>query len=378
MKNKEGFSDFLLRELYKAYYDARKGGKRRTIDEHCFEMNEMENLVRLRDSIIRRKYYPHRGVAFIVDKPVTREIFAAPFVDRVIHHFIYNHSAPWWDTRFLPCCYACRKGMGTLYGIKHLQHQMRRASQGGKVPAVVVKRDLRGYFMSLDHKKLYERVCWGLDHQFLERGPLYNTLKFLWGRIIFDNPKKGVKRRGSLQDWDRLPPDKSLFCQPKGRGIVIGNLTSQLLSNIFLSQLDHYIVRELGYKNYGRYVDDFFIVVPQTELGALLKDMEEINLFLDRLGLVLHPNKCKNIPVENGVDFLGARVFIDHIEIGKRLRHNCARTIRRIASTGKGKLESLTSYSGHTAYLDSHRFMAKAFRDVGWDYIFPKNFPKKR
>ncbi len=169
----DDFSDFLLRELFEAYHEARKGGKRDTTDEHQFEVNDIDNLVRMRDGILAETYQPHRGVAFIVNKPVTREIFAAPFADRVVHHFLYKHAIQWWETRFLPCSYACRKGMGTKSGILDLQHKMRRVSQDGKVPAVVVKRDLRGYFMSLSHPKLYERVCWGLDRQYPEKGALY-------------------------------------------------------------------------------------------------------------------------------------------------------------------------------------------------------------
>ena len=80
--------------------------------------------------------------------------------------------------------------------------------------------------MSLNHQKLYERISWGLDRQFPEGGELYRTLKYLWHEIIFDQPTIGVKIRGKKSNWNNLPADKSLFYQPEGRGIVIGNLTS--------------------------------------------------------------------------------------------------------------------------------------------------------
>ena len=260
------FHDYLYQELLEAYYKARVGGKRTTEDEHRFEINDLENIFRLRDAIIAHRYHPSRGVAFIIHDPVVREVFAAPFVDRIVHHFLFKHTNAWWEPRLINSAYSCRKGKGTLYGIKDLQRKIRRVSANGTIDTIIVKRDLRGYFMSLNHDKLYQRVLWGLNRQFPEGGTLYRTLKYLWREIIFDHPTHNIRIRGKRSDWDELPADKSLFHQPEGRGIVIGNLTSQLLSNIYLDQLDRFITIALGYKNYGRYVDDFFIVIPTTKL----------------------------------------------------------------------------------------------------------------
>lgn len=366
------FSDYLYQELLEAYYKARVGGKRKTEDEHRFEANDIENILRLRDSIMARTYKPSRGVAFIIHDPVTREVFAAPFTDRVIHHFLFKHTNAYWEPRLINAAYSCRKGKGTLYGIKDLQRKMRRVSQNGTKDAVVVKCDLRGYFMSLNHKKLFQRICWGLDRQFPEKGELYRTLKYLWREIIFDDPTKDIKIRGRKSDWDTLPADKSLFSQPKDRGIVIGNLTSQLLSNIYLDQLDRYIMLILGYKNYGRYVDDFITVVTKEELPKLMRDLHKIKRYLEKLGLVLHPNKTTVTPVKDGVEFLGTKVYWDHITPGKRISKNFADAAYRLATTGEGKLSSISSYDGHLAHYDSHKMLKKIYDGVGWDYPYPK------
>lgn len=128
------FARFLLHELWVAYYTARKG-KRHTVDEHRYELNAMEDTIDLRDSIMRRYYKPSRGVAFIVRDPVIREIVAAPFRDRVVHHFLYNICADWWDRRFIPDSYSCRKGKGTLYGQKRLAHHLRQVTENYTIPA---------------------------------------------------------------------------------------------------------------------------------------------------------------------------------------------------------------------------------------------------
>lgn len=373
------FENFLLSELYEAYYKARINGKRKTQDEHRFEANEQENLVRLRDSIIARTYKPSRGVAFIIKDPVTREVFAAPFPDRIVHHFAFKHTDSWWGHRLLPCAYSCREDKGTREGIYDLQHKIRRVSQNGTKKTVVVKCDFRGYFMSIPHQKAYQRIVWGLNQQSPDGDELCRTLKFLWHQIIFDDPAAGVTIRGRKSDWHDLPADKSLFTQPKDRGQVIGNLTSQQLSNIYLDQLDRFVVITLGLKNYGRYVDDFFFVLPTDQLDHFLAEiLPQIEQFTHSLDLTLHPKKLKIIPIEEGVDFLGAKVYHDHIVPGQRISQNYADTIYKLATTGEGKLDSITSYDGHLAHFSSHKLSQKLWNGVGWDYPYPQLTPKQK
>ncbi|MDO4508146.1 MAG: RNA-directed DNA polymerase, partial [Candidatus Saccharibacteria bacterium] len=299
----------LLFELTVAYNEARRGGKRGTYDEHNFEINEAKNLIELRDSLLDHTYHPSRSSAHIIYKPVIREIFSAPFRDRVVHHWLYSAVYDWWDRRFIEDSYSCREGKGTKYGIERLARHIQSASDNYEKEVYVIKLDIQGYFMSLDREKLYARTIWGLDKQFKnKRDWRYELLKFCWGQVIFDDPCRGVKKKGWPNDWKDLPKSKSLFYQPKGKGIVIGNLTSQLLSNVYLDQLDRYIVFDLGYKHYGRYVDDFYIVVTEEELEKAKEDVKAIEEFLARLGLTLHPKKRSIQPAKNGVAFLGAVV----------------------------------------------------------------------
>lgn len=389
------FEDFLLRELWHAYDCARKG-KRKTVDEQRFELNDMENLIFLRDSIIQRRYKPSRGVAFIVRDPVIREIVAAPFRDRVIHHFLYNVCADWWDRRFIIDSYSCRVGKGTLFGQQRLSTHIRRATKNHTRPAFVVKLDIQGYFMSLDHRKLYERICWGLDRQFRynpntvphvpldnkeyhhrngirchasDRDQLYQVVKFLWHQIIHDDPMKNIIIRGPRSDWRELPVSKSLFNQPKGRGIVIGNLTSQLLSNIFLDQLDRYITFDLGYKHYGRYVDDFFIIVPDEQREQLLRDVNAIQKFLEReLNLTLHPKKQYRQPVDKGIPFIGTVVYPRFIVPSRRSRRKAFEAAYKLSTRGEGDIDGFVSRMGTTKHINSRRFFKKLFDSFGWEY----------
>lgn len=378
------FEHYLIDEFWLAYNNARKG-KRHTVDEHRFELNAMANIINLCHAATRRHYCPGRGVAFIVRDPVIREIVAAPFRDRVIHHFLYNICADWWDRRFIPDSYSCRKGKGTLYAEKRVLRHITQVTQHYTTSAFAVKLDIQGYFMSLQHEKLYQRILWGLEQQFYhssksdlennircsptDKTKLYNLLKYLWHQVIFDKPMQNIAIRGQRSDWKLLPHSKSLFNQPAGQGIVIGNLTSQLLSNIFLDQLDRFVNFELGYKHYGRYVDDFFIIVPLEKREQLLRDIPIIRHYLkSQLGLTLHPRKQHAQVVEKGIPFVGGVIYPGFIVPGKRSKRKCYQSAYKLAAGANSNLEGFVSRLGSLEHICHRKFLKQLFDSFGWDY----------
>lgn len=368
-----GIRQWLLLELTRAFQEARKG-KLKTCDEHSFEEHWIENLVNLRDSILENRYRPSASVAFVIFDPMVREIFAAPFRNRVVHHFLYNMQAGWWDRRFIYDSYSCRVGKGTLFGVRRAQRFMQKVTENYTKKAYIVKLDIRGYFMSLPREKLYERVSWGLKQQFKDvisnrmGYQIYKICDFLWRRILFDDPASKAWRRGPMANWNPkiLPSEKSLFSQPPGQGIVIGNLTSQLVSNIYLDQLDRYIFYELGYKNYGRYVDDFFIMVSEKEYEKLKMDIPRIEYFLkSELGLTLHARKRYCQEVKKGMSFLGARVYPHCLYPSDRLQKRFDHAAKELMY-GYKNTESIISYLGIMLHLDSKNLEQKIFEKYGW------------
>ncbi len=356
-------------EMYAAHIEARRDGKRGTHDENRFEVFEMENLKTLCDSIVNRTYKPARGVAHIIHNPVIREIFAAPYQDRIVHHWIYLNIYDWWDHRFIYDSYSCREGKGTLFGIQRASHHIDSCMQKYG-SANIIKLDIEGYFMRINRKKLYDRMIWGLNQQFKNnRNWKYDLLKYVIKEIILDDPCNGVRRKGWPKDWEKLPKSKSLFCQPEGVGIVIGNLTSQVFSNSYLDQLDRFVKLELKYEYYGRYVDDFFIVVPDEQLEKAKLDILEIEKYLKNfLGLTLHPKKRSIQPAKNGFAFLGATIYPNRsIYPGKRLVKNFKKAVYEVA-TGQRDPESITSYLGHLKYMKADKLIRQVFNSVGWDY----------
>ena len=333
-------ADWLAKELKKAYLDARRGKTKKPEVEKFDAIAESE-LAALAKEIHSRRYVPRPTTAFIENKPVKREIFAAAFRDRVVHHFLFNQVSKWWDARFIEDNYSCRIGKGTLYGIRRLDHHIRSVSRNYTRPAYILKLDLQGYFMSLDRKKLYKRAMWGLDRQFPDKGYVYQLCKFLWKVIIFNDPLKDAVFNCPRSAWKGLPPSKSLFHQPLGRGVAIGNLTSQLLSNIYLDQLDRFVTFELGFKHYGRYVDDFYLI--STNKAELVEASKVIERYVSsELSLVLHPRKRHLQECNKGVAFLGAVVYPFRLHPGKRLKHNLVAAL----SNADCSPETEASYKG--------------------------------
>ena len=378
---KIGLARWLKNQLADAFKDARRG-KTGTHDEHNFEINHLKNLDNLAESILLHVYKTSSSTAFVVKEPVPREVFAASFRDRSVHHFLYNMSADWWDRRFIDGSSSCRKGRGTLFAVKKAQQHMRRASANGTKKAWIIKCDLKGYFMSLPREKVYQRIHWGLRKQFdcvLERPmgkQVFAICDYLWRVTIMDDPVSRAVKRGNPHDWDPniLPPDKSLFNHPQGEGIVIGNLTSQLASNIYLDQLDRFVTLTLGYKNYGRYVDDFYFIVEDKDYKKAKENLSVIRQYLkDELDLTLHPKKLQIQPVSHGMEFVGARVYLRTLYPSDRLQARLKRAAYRLAS-GQGSedklLTSFQSYLGLVSHYNADQFLSEIFNNLGWDYPY--------
>ena len=369
----EGLTRWFVMALTDAFEDARKG-KLRTHDEHHFELNYVQNITSLANSALSRRYRPGSSTTFIVREPMMREIFAAPFRDRVIHHFLYNMSAGWWDRRFIYTSSSCREGKGTLFAARMAQKHLRQVTMGGRKKAWVAKFDLKGYFMSLPRQKLYERVHKGLRAQFsgVLDEPLgyqiYSLCDFLWKMILLDDPVEKAVRKGKLSDWKELPPEKSLYNQMAGVGIVIGNLTSQLVSNIYLDQLDRYVTHALGYRFYGRYVDDFYIMVGDEDLPRLKEDIKKIRAFLkDELKLTLHPKKFSLQPAQYGTKFVGTRVYPHALIPDRRLQGKFRAAAWQLAH-GYDNMETLVSYLGMMKHLDADKLVREAFEELRWGF----------
>lgn len=308
-EQEERHEGHLLTDLFKAYFEARKN-KRNTRGQLAFEMDLEHNLIELYEEIRHRTYRPEPCICFVVHRPVKREVFASQFRDRVVHHLLCSYLAPLFDKRMIFDSYSCRKKKGTKAGIERIEHHIRSCTDNYRRKAYILKMDLKGYFMSIDKKLLYDIITDDLARfarKRDERMPDPGLTDFLLRSILFRDPTADCLMHGRPEEREGLPPSKSLFHSAPGTGLPIGDLTSQLFSNILLGRLDEYVKRTLGCRHYGRYVDDFYIV--GRHRSRLLGLVPLLRMFLrNELRLELHPHKTELQPCTRGICFLGACV----------------------------------------------------------------------
>ncbi|MEI6691078.1 MAG: RNA-directed DNA polymerase, partial [bacterium] len=266
--------------VLKAYINCRQN-KRKTINALKFEMNLEHNLAELLLELQNRTYKPGKSICFVVTKPKPREIFAAEFCDRVVHHILINQVQKIWEEKiFIDDSYACRPGKGNHYGVERLQKYAKEFSYYGSF-------DIANFFGSIDKLVIYESFAKVI--RTINR-PDWWKEEILWlsKTIIFHNPANNYTYKGDPKLKDLVSPYKSLIHKDGMTGMPIGNLTSQFLANVYLNELDQFVTKTLGAKGYGRYVDDFVVFANSKE--ELRNWRDQITKFLcDELHIQLHP-----------------------------------------------------------------------------------------
>lgn len=314
-----------LEELFEAYYDCRYN-KRNTNNALAFEIDYESNLIQLQNDINDNNYQIGRSIAFIVNNPVKREIFAADFRDRIVHHFIINKLNPLFEKLFIYDSYSCRVGKGSHFGIQRLNNFIRKCSKNYTEDCYILKLDIRGFFMHINKNILFEKL-----ENFINEKYLFDDKELilkLFNKVIFNDPTKNCVIKSIKNEWNDLPSDKSLFYSPSNFGLPIGNLTSQILANFYMNSFDHFVKHDLKIKYYGRYVDDFVIIHEDKEY---LKSL--INIFTKylqkELNLTIHPKKIYLQHYSKGVKFLGSVLKPNRIYIANRTKHNFYNSIQK-------------------------------------------------
>jgi len=269
--------------------------KRNTSSALAFEQALERNLCELFEELSSGQYRPGPSICFVITRPKHREVWAAEFRDRIVHHRLYNQIAPRFHAGFVAGSSACIPGRGTLYAAKRLESGIRSITQNWARPAWYLKLDLANFFVAIDKHILFAQLAAKVHEPFwLE----------LARTILFHDPRQSYQYRGDPALMGRVPAHKRLLCSPANTGLPIGNLSSQFFANVHLDALDQFCKHQIGARHYVRYVDDFVIL---HESSAWLGDAHRrIREFLpERLGARLNDRKTIIQPVERGVDFVG-------------------------------------------------------------------------
>ena len=319
-------------ELVQAYYDCRRS-KRNSDSALAFEVDLERNLINLHDDLIAGTYRPGRSICFVVTRPKAREVWAAAFRDRVVHHLLYNRVAPRFYASFIADSCACIPGRGTLYAATRLESKIRSASQNWSKPVFYLKCDLANFFVAIDKEVLRQQLAEKITE------PWWLTLA---EQILMHDPREDYEVRSPAHLFNRVLQHKRLTAQPAHLGLPIGNLSSQFFANVYLDALDQFAKHRLGAKHYVRYVDDFvFLHDSPQQLNAWLAEVET---FLPSLGARLNPSKTILQLVDRGVDFVGHVIKPWRRSTRKR---SLAQALKRTAAAPAEDLrETANSYFG--------------------------------
>ncbi len=314
-----------LQNLADAYRRARKGLRNKT-DANIFAERFEYSLRDMQRALIDESYEFGPYSLFKVRDPKDRNIFVAPFRDRIVHHAVNHHIEPVFERSFIEHSYACRKGKGNRAALKRLQHWL-----DGMPHTYVLKMDIKKYFASVDRSILLTMI-----HKKIVDAKVLRLLD----RLIWQAP------------FERLP----------GKGLPIGNLTSQTMANLYLNSLDHYAKDYLGTRHYIRYVDDFIILGDKKKLHELRAKIVD---FLDNaLRLQVEPAKEKVLAVNNGIPFLG---FVLRPNKQARIQHQAVQRFlwKLKASRQKGLTEpelaeKVISWFSYAKSANVHQVLTQA------------------
>ena len=289
--------------------------------EQCvlYRINDTD-LLRLMEECEARQYVPSTSICFIVTFPKLREIFAAAFRDRIVQHWICIRIEPLFEERFIAqgdVSWNCRKNRGTQKAVMALRRDILEVSENYTKEAWVGRFDVQSFFMSIDIRILEEKaVAFVRTHY---KGDDIELLVYLLVVTIRHRPQTNCIRRGDEDLLKQLQRYKSLFFAEWFRGMPIGNITSQLLANFYMSFFDEYMVAlcKAICARYERFVDDFSVVCRCKEDVLMLRDKAEVFLH-EKLNLKMHPDKQYIQDVTKGVYFVGAVIKMNRVYLSNR------------------------------------------------------------
>ncbi len=364
---------FSFENIYRQYLACRRN-KRSAVNPLAFELGAEENLLDLKRELDEGTYCPSRSVCFMATKPKLREIFAADFRDRIVHHILVDCLERIWESRFIHDSCACRRSRGIHSGVGRLRSFLRKATRNGTRRAWYLQLDIANFFMSIDKDILYALIAKKVkDEQVLR----------LARTVIFHDCTQDFVLKGDRGYLEKIAPHKSLFFAAQNRGLPIGNLTSQFFANLYLNELDRFVKHDLKCRHYLRYCDDFVLVSADREKLCAWK--ENIARFLgETLNLQLNGKRERLQPVSNGVDFLGYIVRPDYTLVRKRVVNNLRakldlfekRLVRKerppyvrvmYDHTALEQLRAvLASYLGHLKWANAFRLREALFERYGF------------
>ena len=293
-------------------------GKKHKKDVIKFQAELGTNVASLYTDLKNKTYIHVLYSAFNISDPKPSNIHKATVRDLVVHHLIYKEIYWYFHFRFIYDSYSCRLNKGTHRALNRFQGFARNVSKNHSRTCFVLKGDIKKFFASIDHDVLMK---------VLDRHIVDPDIRWLIDQVI-----------------------SSFYTTAPGVGLPLGNLTSQLLVNVYMHEFDMYLKQELRVKYYLRYADDFVIL--SDDKKYLEEILPKLHVFLnEKLRLTLHEHKVYIKTYDSGVDFLGWIHFPHHRQIRTTTKRKVTRNM-----LGYPKMETINSYRGLLGHGNTYDF----------------------
>lgn len=317
-------------------------GKRKRKDVAEFSVNFFDNIFLLQQELVAKTYRHGDYQAFKINDPKPRDIHKASVRDRLVHHAIYRILYPYFERKFIFDSYSCRIGKGTHRAINRFRDFGRKVSKNNTRTCWILKCDIKKFFASINHDILKRILAGHIGDE---------DALWLLGQVVdsfgYENYNPGSRvKHGMTSGMGRDDRAGQI-------GLPLGNLTSQLLVNIYMNEFDHFVKRELKVRYYIRYADDF--VIFSENKNNLEKLVQKIAEFLEaKLKLSLHPDKVFIKTWVAGVDFLGWVNFPQHRVLRTATKRRMLKRLKK-----KYTPETSASYLGLLLYGNAHKLFEK-------------------
>lgn len=297
-------------------------GKRKRRDVVRFSLRFMDNILKLHSDLLDKTYQHGPYYAFKINDPKPRDIHKAKVRDRILHHAVYRMLYPYFDKKFIYDSYSCRNDKGTHKAIDRFRCMTRKVSRNNRRAAWILKGDIRKFFATINHEILKDILRQHVEDE--------DVLWLLEEIIDSFHAENGTNV-----------------------GLPLGNVTSQLLINVYMNEFDQFLKRKLKVRYCVRYSDDFVILSENREyLANLIPGIAEF--LKTNLALSLNEKKVFIQPLFRGVDFLGWVHFPYH----RVLRTSTKRRMFKRLKQNSSK-ETLSSYLGLLKHGNTYKLIKR-------------------
>lgn len=314
----------------RAYRQTRVGSPKHRDGAIRFSDNETNNIEQLRQEFIHGEYWPKEYFQFSIYEPKERVIYAPRYRDKIAQHAVNNVLRDFYEPKFIHDSYACIRKKGNQKAVFRIQHHMRASSINYADPWLI-KADVQKFFYSIDRNVMKQIVR--------KKVVCLKTLEIL---------------------------EKIIDSSPGDIGLPLGNLTSQMLANVLMNEIDHYIKRTLKVKRYVRYADDLILIVDgRAQAGDVLGCIKAFGR--DALRLTFPPRKSFIRPMKDNIETLGYKISPARLSLTSKTKSRFIERLRgvdamleRDIDKGSEAIQSLTSWYSYAGIAACQRFVREA------------------